>query len=71
MKREEQSFMPSELTVCSPDALFFNTGKLAANPDLQDLPPGMQLDHKFNDFVVYDEAQVKMSYLVHFNYAIN
>ena len=34
LNRENDNFQPSEMSVCSPDALFFNTGKLAANPDL-------------------------------------
>ena len=60
------------MTFCGPSALFFNTGKLGNNPDLEEMPPGMQVEHhKLNEFVVYDEAQVKMSYLVHFRYAIN
>lgn len=69
--KDQSTFMPSELTVCSPSALFFNTGKLIQNPDMLELPPGMDLDQKLNDFVVYDEAQVKMSYLVHFEYQMN
>jgi len=64
-------FQPNELTVCSPEALFINTGKLAHNPDLQDLGIDEQIDSKFNDFVVYDEAQVKMRYLLHYNYSVN
>jgi hypothetical protein len=31
------SFLPSEMTVCSPEALFFNTGKLGANNDIQEV----------------------------------
>lgn len=57
--------MPSEVSVCSPHALFFNTGKLVANPDISDLGSGLiTSDLKFNDFVIYDESQVRLRYLV-------
>jgi hypothetical protein len=60
------------MTVCSPEALFFNTGKLGPNQDLQESPS--VLDHtdiqKYNEFIVYDEAQVKMRYLVHYHYKL-
>jgi hypothetical protein len=63
----EGNFLPNEMTVCSPDALFFNTGKLEPNRDLQeDMVVGAIEPQKFNEFVVYDEAQVRMRYLVHF-----
>ena len=52
------------MSVCSPDALFFNTGKLGPNPDTTE----EAIDQKFNEFVVYDESQVHMRYLVHFTY---
>ena len=40
---------------------------MAPNPDLDDLPTGENPpDLKFNDFVVYDEAQIKMRYFVDF-----
>ncbi|CDW73944.1 poly [Stylonychia lemnae] len=69
LKSEDQdSFMPSELTICSPQALFLNTGKLVPNPDLQENKGSNKIDHKLNDYIVYDEAQVKISYLVHFTY---
>jgi hypothetical protein len=29
----EANFLPSEMTICSPEALFFSTGKLAINLD--------------------------------------
>ena len=28
---KEGNFTPNEMTICSPDALFFNTGKLSSN----------------------------------------
>ena len=56
------------MTICSPNALFFNTGKLQDNPDLKEKPSSVEhSDFKFNDFVVYDENQIKMRYLVHCN----
>ena len=55
------------MTICSPDALFFGTGKLDRNQDIQDTILD-QVDQKFNEFVVYDEAQVRLRYLVQFKY---
>jgi hypothetical protein len=44
------------MTICSPKALFFNTGKLSDNPDLDSMPSGTETPSlQFNDFVVYDE----------------
>ena len=55
------------MTYDKPNACFINTEKLAANPDLEEVPAGENPpDLKFNDFVVYDEAQVKMRYIVDF-----
>ena len=51
---KEGNFLPSEMTICSPDALFFNTGKLGPNQDLNEATNGIEA--KFNEFVVYDEA---------------
>lgn len=48
------------MTICTPEALFFNTGKMGPNPDAKD----EESEQKFNEFVVYDESQVKMRYLV-------
>jgi len=37
--------------------LLFNTGKMAANPELNNCPPGVNIPElKHNDFVVFDEA---------------
>jgi len=54
-------FLPNELTYDKPNALFLNTGKMGANTELEGHPTP---DLKLNDFVVYDEAQVKMRYMV-------
>jgi len=68
-------FAPNPETFDKPQALFLNTGKMQANTDLEEveknvigssnniLGDGMP-DLKFNDFVVFDEAQIKMRYLV-------
>jgi len=48
--------MTSELTICGTNALFLNTGKLSPNTDIEDLPVGTVIDHKLNDFVIYDES---------------
>ena len=64
----EGNFLPSEMTVCSSDALFFNTGKLGPNQDLMEATQAIEA--KFNEFVVYDESQVKMRYLVHYQYKV-
>ena len=60
-------FMPNEMTYDKPNACFLNTGKMAPNPDLEEMPAGENPpDLKFNDFVVYDSSQVKMRYFVDF-----
>ncbi len=42
---------------------------MSANPDLKDLPAGQsETEFKNNEFVVYDEGQVKMAYLVKCSY---
>ena len=57
-------FAPNELTYDKPNACFLNTGVIAENPDLEELPVGQNPpDLKFNDFVVYDESQIKMRFL--------
>ena len=66
---KEGNFIPNEMTICSPDALFFNTGKLGPNQDLQELDSSV--DQKFNEFVVYDEAQVRLKYLVQYEYIVS
>jgi len=49
----------------SPKALFFNTGEIRSSPEITDLPPGQGVpDLKLNDFVCYDEAQVRLRYAV-------
>ena len=43
-------------------------GKISDNADLEEMPSGQNPpDLKFNDFVVYDESQVKMRYFVDFD----
>jgi hypothetical protein len=54
-------FQPNEATYATPNALFFNTGKIATNTELEGHTTP---DLKLNDYVVYDEAQVKMRYMV-------
>ena len=54
--KDQTNFEPSELTICSPTALFINTGRLVDNPDLEMKPYDTPMPElKFNDFVVYDE----------------
>ena len=43
--------------------LFFNTGKMRSNPDMT-AEHEHNSDQKFNDFVVFDPAQVKLRYAV-------
>jgi len=46
-------------------ALFINTGRIKSNPDLEDKPASVNVpDLRFNDFVVFDTAQVKLKYAV-------
>ena len=66
LNNEEGDFSLNEATIQTPQPLFFNTGKLATNPELADGPKhdeGMN-DLKFNEFVVYDNAQVRLRYAV-------
>ena len=66
-------FAPSQSTFDTPEALFLNTGKLAANTDLETMDRNViggsanvdeMPDLKYNEYVVFDEAQIKMRYLV-------
>lgn len=67
----QPDFNPNELTYDKPNALFLNTGKMSANTDLDELPAGQTPpDLKFNEYVVYDESQVKMRYLIDFEIII-
>ena len=64
LNNEAGDFQLDEETLKTPQPLFFNTGKMKANPELAEGPQheeGMN-DQKFNDFVVYDNAQVKLRY---------
>ena len=59
------AFAPNQLTYDKPGALFLNTGKMDSNSDLDQLPSGtMAPDLKFNEYVVYDESQVRLRFLV-------
>ena len=61
-------YLPNELTYDKPNACFLNMGKIGDNADLEEMPSGQNPpDLKFNDFVVYDESQVKMRYFVDFD----
>ncbi len=53
----------------STSSIYFNTGELKSNPELQDLPVGTGVpDLKLNDFVCYDQAQVRLRYAVFCEY---
>jgi hypothetical protein len=44
---------------------FFNTGRMRSNPEYNECPPGVTApDLRFNDFVVFDPAQVVIRYAV-------
>ena len=43
--------------------LFFNTGKMKANPDIN-AENAQTVDQRFNDYVVFDPAQIKFKYAV-------
>ena len=62
-------FFPNEMTFDKPNALFLNTGKMQRNPDLDEVAKTPDL--KLNDYVVYDESQIKMRYLIDFQIVIN
>ena len=57
------------MTFDKPNALFLNTGKMQANPDLDEASKTPDL--KLNDYVVYDESQIKMKYLIDFQIVMN
>jgi hypothetical protein len=58
-------FKVSNENLRSPGVLFFNTGEIRSSPEISDLPIGQGVpDLKLNDFVCYDEAQVKLRYAV-------
>jgi len=57
-----------EKGIGEPGQLLFNTGTLAVNPDLEDATEGVGEIQKFNEFVVYDEAQTRLRYVVHVNF---
>lgn len=64
-------FAPNQLTFDKPNALFLNVGKMGSNSDLEDIPKGVNpSDLKFNEFVVYDDSQVKMRFLVELNVVV-
>lgn len=59
------------MTFDKPNALFLNVGKMGSNSDLEDIPKGVNpSDLKFNEFVVYDDSQVKMRFLVELNVVV-
>lgn len=57
---KQPDYKLSESTFSTPSALFLNTGPLIQNPDIKGSPPELKL----NDYVVFDEAQVRMRYLL-------
>lgn len=58
-------FAPNQLTYDKPGALFLNAGKITSNSDLDQMPTGLMApDLKFNEYVVYDESQVRLRFLV-------
>lgn len=66
--------MPSQSTFDTPEALFLHTGKLQKNADLDEASAQNMIggsanldglpDLKYNQYVVYDEAQIRMRYLL-------
>ena len=63
IKSNLENFDLDQKTIDDNQALFLNTGRLKENPDLEDKPVGMNVpDLRFNDFVVFDPAQVRLRY---------
>jgi hypothetical protein len=65
MKSSQVGFALDPETANTSQALFINTGRIKGNPDLDDKPAVVNMpDLRFNDFVVFDQAQVKLKYAV-------
>ena len=63
IKSTEENFALDQKTINNNQALFVNTGRLKENPDMDEKPVGVNMpDLKFNDFVVFDPAQVRIRY---------
>ena len=57
------NFAIDENAVDTKSQLFFHTGKLRPNPDMP-AEEASSTEQRFNDFVVFDPAQVKLKYAV-------
>ena len=57
------NFAVDENATNTKSQLFFNTGKMRANPDMP-AEEAQTSEQRFNDFVVFDPAQVKLKYAV-------
>ena len=69
--QEDNGFTLGEEAIGSVSSVLFNTGKMADNPDLEEnLEMGMN-PLKFNEYVIYDEAQVRIRYLLHCDFIFN
>lgn len=58
----QDNFRPRQETAETPKALFLHAGRMTENADCDGL--GVQIDKQCNDYVLYDEAQVAVRYLI-------
>jgi len=63
LKSTREGFAIDENATDTKSQLFFNTGKMRANPDLN-ADEVQTSEQRFNDFVVFDPAQVRLKYAV-------
>ena len=69
LNSKKEGFLIDEETCSTPKALFFNTGRMKANPEVKemekaDIIEAVTLESELNDFVVTEPAQVKLRYVV-------
>ena len=57
---QQDNFKPRQETAATPKALFLHSGRMAPNADCE----GVGVAKQCNDYVLYDEAQVAVRYLI-------
>jgi len=62
MNGEGPKFRPTQETLTTPKPLFLNTGKMVPTEDLP-ISSGQAIPSKVNEFIVFDDAQVRLRYL--------
>lgn len=65
LRSTKANFQVDENATDMKSQLFFNTGKMRPNPDMTaEHAQESTSEQRFNDYVVFDEAQVKLKYAV-------